>query len=100
MNPIALHLHEMGLQLEGCGMPEIVAALGVAEREIERLQEQLDKKAAQPWTSTEPHHFTQGEIAWQWRQSCRCAACMAETRKMQRYQGSMPGPADQAEESR
>jgi hypothetical protein len=40
-NPIALRLHEMGLQLEGAGLDEIVVALGVAEREIERLHEAL-----------------------------------------------------------
>jgi hypothetical protein len=42
MNQIALRLHEIGLQLEGSGMDEIVAALGVAEREIERLQEGVE----------------------------------------------------------
>lgn len=37
MNITALQLHEMGLLLEGTGHDEIVAALGIAEREIERL---------------------------------------------------------------
>lgn len=39
MNPIALRLHETGLLLEDQGMPEIVAVLGIAEREIERLED-------------------------------------------------------------
>lgn len=50
MNQIALRLHEIGLQLEGSGMDEIVAALGVAEREIERLQERVDKGIESVWT--------------------------------------------------
>lgn len=40
-NTIAVILHEMGLQLEGAGLDEIVVALGVAEREIERLHDAL-----------------------------------------------------------
>jgi hypothetical protein len=39
MNPIALRLSAMSLELEGCGMPEIVEALQIAEREIVRLDE-------------------------------------------------------------
>lgn len=50
MNQIALRLHEMGLQLEGRGMDEIVAALGVAEREIERLQTLVDKGIESVWS--------------------------------------------------
>jgi hypothetical protein len=50
MNLIALRLHEIGLQLEGAGMDEIVASLGVAEREIERLQTLLDKGKISVWT--------------------------------------------------
>lgn len=49
MNQIALRLHEMGLQLEGAGMDEIVAGLGVAEREIERLQELVNKGIESVW---------------------------------------------------
>lgn len=41
MNPIALRLHELGLQLEGTGHDEIVMALGIAEREILRMEELL-----------------------------------------------------------
>jgi hypothetical protein len=37
MNQIALRLSAMSLELEGCGMPEIVEALQIAEREIIRL---------------------------------------------------------------
>lgn len=43
MNPIALRLHEIGLRLEDAGMPEIVAAFGVAEREILRLDDERTK---------------------------------------------------------
>ena len=50
MNLIALRLHEMGLQLEGAGMDEIVAALGIAEREIDRLQTLVDKGKLSVWT--------------------------------------------------
>jgi len=39
MNPIALRLSAMSLELEGCGMPEIVEAFQIAEREILRLEE-------------------------------------------------------------
>lgn len=39
MNPIALRLSAMSLELESCGMPEIVEALQIAEREIVRLDE-------------------------------------------------------------
>lgn len=42
MNPIALRLHEAALTLEGTGMPEIVAALEIAEREIIRLDELIN----------------------------------------------------------
>lgn len=50
MNLIALRMHEMGLQLEGHGMDEIVAALGVAEREIVRLQALVDSGIESVWT--------------------------------------------------
>jgi hypothetical protein len=39
MNPIALKLSAISLELEDCGMPEIVEALQIAEREIIRLDE-------------------------------------------------------------
>jgi hypothetical protein len=39
MNPIALRLHEAALTLDGAAMPEIVAMLEIAEREIIRLEE-------------------------------------------------------------
>lgn len=42
MNPIALRLSEMAVTLEGCGMPEVVAALEIAEREIVRLDELIN----------------------------------------------------------
>jgi hypothetical protein len=42
MNPIALRLSEMAVSLEGSGMPEIVAALEIAEREINRLDELIN----------------------------------------------------------
>lgn len=44
MNPIALRLSAMSLALEGCGMPEIVEALQVAEREIIRLEALIPPK--------------------------------------------------------
>lgn len=44
MNPIALRLSAMSLELEGCGMPEIVEALQIAEREIIRLEELIPPK--------------------------------------------------------
>lgn len=42
MNPIALRLSEMAVTLEGSGMPEIVAALEIAEREIIRLDDLIN----------------------------------------------------------
>jgi len=48
MNPIALRLSEMAVQLEGCGMPEIVAALEVAEREIIRLDGEVQRLTPVP----------------------------------------------------
>lgn len=42
MNPIALRLHEAALTLDGGGVPEIVAMLEIAEREIIRLDELIN----------------------------------------------------------
>jgi hypothetical protein len=42
MNPIALRLHEMALTLDGGNLPEIVAALEIAELEINRLDEMIN----------------------------------------------------------
>jgi hypothetical protein len=44
MNPIALRLSAMAVSLEGCGMPEVVAALEIAEREIIRLEALIPPK--------------------------------------------------------
>jgi hypothetical protein len=44
MNAIALRLSAMSLVLEGSGMPEIVEALQIAEREILRLDESLNNR--------------------------------------------------------
>ena len=53
MNPIALRLHEAALTLEGQGMPEIVAAFEIAEREILRLEEELIKRPPKKIDTTE-----------------------------------------------
>lgn len=50
MNPIALRLHEAALALDGGNLPEIVAMLEIAEREINRLDEQVnDPKSRVSW---------------------------------------------------
>lgn len=50
MNPIALRLHEAALTLDGGNMPEIVAMLEIAEREITRLEEtHIDPKSRVSW---------------------------------------------------
>jgi hypothetical protein len=49
VNPIALRLSAISLELEGHGMPEIVEALQIAEREILRLQELRDKGIEHVW---------------------------------------------------
>jgi hypothetical protein len=41
MHPIALRLSAMALALEGTGMPEIVAALEIAEREVIRQDDEI-----------------------------------------------------------
>jgi len=48
MNPIALRLSAAAVMLEGCNMPEIVAALEIAEREILRLDSELRRLTPKP----------------------------------------------------